>query len=417
MRPASNLKLITAAAALAILNDDYRFATKVLIDSAINKKSGVRNIYLKGFGDPDLKTSDLDTLARSVKASGIDTVAGDVIADVSFFDNLSWGRGWQWDDEPFEYAAFISPLSVNDNCIRISVSAQTNDGEALSVTIDPPTSYVTLHNLGITVVDTISRPLTITRLFRERTNTLLIEGALSRTSSKVDRILSVWQPELYAATLFKESLARSGVSVVGDVRTGVVSPSALLLHTQTRRLDSVIVHLNKVSDNLSAENILKTISAVRGKTSGSAAHGLSEVQVYLASIGIDTTAILLADGSGLSFYNLLTAHAITQLLVGIAREQTLFPTFYASLPIAGIDGTLSSRMQGTTAQSNVRAKTGTLSGVSALSGYVHTLDGELLAFSILMQNYLGEATPYRRVQDHIAALLATFSRRGVPLLP
>jgi serine-type D-Ala-D-Ala carboxypeptidase/endopeptidase (penicillin-binding protein 4) len=164
--------------------------------------------------------------------------------------------------------------------------------------------------------------------------------------------------------------------------------------------------MNKVSDNLSAEALLKGSAALRWGERGSAPRGIDILKEILTRAGIDTLSMRAVDGSGLSRYNLTTASALTALLIEMHRDSIRFAIFLKSLPIAGVDGTIERRMRGTPAEGNLRAKTGTINGVTALSGYVRTADGELLAFSMLMQNFLSGPGPYRAVQDRIGVLLA-----------
>jgi D-alanyl-D-alanine carboxypeptidase/D-alanyl-D-alanine-endopeptidase (penicillin-binding protein 4) len=173
------------------------------------------------------------------------------------------------------------------------------------------------------------------------------------------------------------------------------------------------VNLNKVSDNLSAENTLKTLAAIKRGVPGTAVSGIYVVNEFLATLGIDTTGYLMVDGSGVSHYNLLTTEMLIQLLRGMYNRHDLFSLFYESLPIAGVDGTLRGRMKAMAAEGNVRAKTGTISGVSSLSGYVKSRENEMLAFSIMMQNFIKPNQLYREAQDRIANLLARFSRRRI----
>jgi PBP4 family serine-type D-alanyl-D-alanine carboxypeptidase len=179
----------------------------------------------------------------------------------------------------------------------------------------------------------------------------------------------------------------------------------------SRPIDSVLIAMNKKSDNLSAENILKTIGARHRGLPGRAQNGIYVENEFLSSFGIDTSACFIVDGSGVSHYNLLTVDNIIRLLVGITRRPDPFYLIYASLPIAGVDGTLETRMIGTTAQGNARGKTGTLSGISSLSGYVTTRDGELLAFSMVMENFVLPTRYFQFAQDTICELLARFSRK------
>ena len=252
----------------------------------------------------------------------------------------------------------------------------------------------------------------VTRLFKEHLNTILVEGEVRTTSNPVERTLSVWKPELYAATLFAEALQRKGIALAKAPSVGTAPASSHEIASLPHGIDSTVVNMNKVSDNLSAEMLLKTLATTNGGAPGSYEGGVSVAHKFLRSLGIDTTRINIVDGSGLSFYDLLSAEMISQLLEGMAGQKDLFPLYRESLPIAGVDGTLRNRMKKTPAEGNLRAKTGTISGVSSLSGYVQTLDGETLVFSMTMQNFLYPTRLYQRAQDKIGALLAGFSRTG-----
>ena len=371
------------------------------------------SFYLKGFGNPDFKTADLDTLVGQVQSLGAKYISGGVIADVTFFDDLFWGYGWNWDDEPASYAAFITPLSINDNCVVVRVSPGHAQGDSVRATVDPPTSYVSVVNNGKTVTDSVIHRLTVTRLFKERSNTILIEGEMLAGAAPATRELSVWKPELYTATLFIETLQRNGILVRKSPLLGEVPPSDREIAVHFRTIDSVIINMNKVSDNLTAEMLLKTVDAVSNNVRGSSEGGSFVVNKFLSTLGIDTMKYRMTDGSGLSYHNLVTAEMIVQLLEGMQHQTDVFPLFYQSLPIAGVDGTIRNRMKKTPAEGNLRAKTGTISGVSSLSGYVQTLDGERLVFSMSMQNFIYPARLYQRAQDKIGALLAGFSRSAV----
>ncbi|HEY5614714.1 MAG TPA: D-alanyl-D-alanine carboxypeptidase/D-alanyl-D-alanine-endopeptidase, partial [Bacteroidota bacterium] len=199
MHPASNMKLLTSSAGIGILGKDFRFNTTVLIDTPMVSDTVTGNLYFKGFGNPDFKSSDLDTLVAQIKSAGINTILGDVISDVSYFDDLFWGEGWMWDDEPYEFEAFITPLSINDNCVRITVTPGFYTGDTALVTIVPNTSYVSLMNEATTVTDTALIPLQVTRLFKERLNTIVTDGQMLAGSQTREFVLSVWKPEIYAS--------------------------------------------------------------------------------------------------------------------------------------------------------------------------------------------------------------------------
>ncbi len=411
MRPASNMKLLTSAAALKILGPAYTFRTSVLADSLDQQGTVHGNLYLKGYGNPDLTVADLDTMVYQLRSHGIRAIKGNIVADASFFDDRYWGEGWMWDDEPYSYEAGISALSLNKNCVSVSAVAGRSHDDPVSVSIIPPTRYVSLLNTARTVTDSVAEKLEISRLFQHRLNTITVRGEIFAGSDTVRQLVTVWRPELYAATVFKERLEADSISVSGQATAGVSLPWARELAYHRWPMDTMIVNLNKVSDNLSAENTLKTISARRGGIPGSSRHGLYQMNEVLASFGIDTTSYYVVDGSGVSHYNLVNAETLVRLLTGMAREPATFPLFYESLPIAGVDGTLKGRMRNTRAEGNLRAKTGSISGVSSLSGYVTTLDGERMVFSMLMQNFILPSRYYRNIQDAIGVILANFSRR------
>lgn len=410
MHPASNLKLFTSSAALHIFGQDFQFKTLVLADSQQSDSVVRGNLFLKGYGNPDLKVSDLDSLAARMQTMGIRRIEGDIVADASYFDDLYWGNGWMWDDEPDPDEMFISALSVNKNCVTVTVTPTTAPSDSVIMRINPPTPYVTVECNAKTVDDSTGNSVRISRLFRERLNTITISGNIQMSAASVRRRISVWQPALFTAELFKESLQRDSIVVLGNARLGFAPPSATQLAEHWWSIDSVLIRMNKVSDNLSAENILKTIGATRRGLPGTAQNGIYVENEFLSSLGIDTTKCSLVDGSGVSHYNLLTVDDILRLLVGIARRPDPFHLIYLSLPIAGVDGTLEFRMKGTLAQGNVRGKTGTINGVSSSSGYLTTRDGELLAFSMMMENFIIPTRYVQFAQDRICELLAGFSR-------
>ncbi|MEX2116345.1 MAG: D-alanyl-D-alanine carboxypeptidase/D-alanyl-D-alanine-endopeptidase [Bacteroidota bacterium] len=410
MRPASNTKLITSSAALGILGTNHEFRTSILADSLLPDGIVHGSLYLKGYGDPGLTVADLDSMIAQLKSIGIKAIHGNVVADASWFDDLYWGEGWMWDDEPYSYEAGICALSVNKNCVKVSIIPGTFPGEGVQVLIDPPTQYVSLLNTARTVTDTALVPLNVTRMYKDRLNALVVSGEVVAKRDTIHRWVTVWRPELYAATLLKERMEADSIIVRGQPTIGVALPWSHELAYRRRSIDSVLFNLNKMSDNLAAENTLKSIAVARGGMPGSAKYGLFQTNVFLSELGIDTTKYRIVDGSGVSHYNLLTADMLIQLLVSMTNRWDIFGLFYESLPIAGVDGTLEMRMRGTKAEGNLRAKTGSIGGVSSLSGYVTTADGERLAFSILMQDFILPSRLYRNAQDAIGALLAGFSR-------
>jgi len=411
--PASNLKLLTAATALHALGKEYNFKTAIYSDSVMKDGILLGNLCIRGFGNPDLSVKDLKWMVGQLTGMGVERVRGDIVGDVSFFDDLFWGRGWMWDDEPSSDEAFITPISVNKNSVRVLVKPGEKVGDPVYVHLDPETKYIELANNGLTGPDTTLISIEATRKFKERLNTIVVKGTLPQTSREHEFVLSVWRPELYALSLFREELEREGIVVEGAARLGTLREGSKLLVLHEWPIDSVVINMNKMSDNLSAENTLKVVAAEKRGIPGTSMNGISVVNEYLSSLGIDTTSYLMVDGSGVSHYNLISAETIIELLSAMYREKGLFDLLNNSLPVAGVDGTLENRMRGTSAEGKVRAKTGTLSGASSLSGYVQTLNGGVLVFSILMQNFIGPPKPFRDAQDKIVELLARFRSREI----
>jgi D-alanyl-D-alanine carboxypeptidase/D-alanyl-D-alanine-endopeptidase (penicillin-binding protein 4) len=379
----------------------------VFIDSLTEPK-----IIIRGSGDPLLTTNDLDSMASFLAQHLPSKTSWNLIGDATLFDDVPWGKGWMWDDEPDPDAVFISALSVNKNCIGIRVEPGLSTNQPVSVATVPRTSFVTIHNEGVTT-EARSDSLFISRTSRDGENLISVGGTISILDSVHIEELSIRNPEEFFLNLLAERLTNQGMVVVtkGLAKVGELGQPSMVL---SRPLRDVIISLNKESDNLCAEVLLKTLGGEMMGTPGTSENGALALSRFLAQIGIDTSDVVIADGSGVSRYNLTTSSAIVEVLKAMYAEPWHFDLFYDSLPIAGVDGTLLERMKGTTAEGNLRAKTGTLSGVSSLSGYVRTADNELLAFSIVMENFPSGAKDYREVQDKIGVLLSNLRRGSVP---
>ena len=404
LNPASNQKLFTSACALSELGPGYLFRTSVFMDT-----SAPPRIIIRGSGDPMLTTKDIDTLAAEIRGAMHLQATWNVAGDLSMFDDLTRGSGWTWDDEPDPSAMFISPLSLNGNTVRVLVRPGKRPGDSVRVEVDPSTSYVQVENAATTDTAGARSTIDVSRNWREHLNSITVKGSISPRDTLIDAALSIADPHWYALTVLRERLESWGIRCNGILLDTVPHGSPEIARRE-HRLDSVLTYMNLVSDNLSAENVLKTMAAEKTGTAGSAAAGAEEVKRFLAGIGIDTARIVIADGSGVSRYNLTSAEALTTLLAAMRRRTDIYRTWYQTLPVAGVSGTMSGRMRGTRAQGNLRAKTGTLEGVSSLSGYVTTADGEELAFAILMQHFPLRAREYRRVQDRIGTFLAGLKR-------
>lgn len=397
--PASTQKVFTAAAALSLLGPDREVTTTVALDAA---KAG---LYLKGCGDSLLSQADLAALAATV-ANKIDRDREySLAADLSCFDDLYRGKGWMWDDDEM----LISPLSVNQNAVSVLVHPGPKAGAPAVVTAQPQTSYYIVENLARTGSGREPTSIQAARRPGDEDNVVTVTGVIALGSAPLKRQASVWRPELMALTLFRDALRAQGVNVA-IMTTAPTPPGATVVARSSRRIEELIRFALKTSDNVTAESLLKLLGLHMGGQPGSGEAGNAAVRGYLEGEGIATENLVLADGSGLSRYNLSSAETMTRTLRAIHRDPELYRIFSGSLPIAGKDGTLKGRMKGSCAEGNLRGKTGNMRGISALSGYVASADGEPLAFSIMIQNYAAYGKKAREAQDRIAALLCGFRR-------
>jgi serine-type D-Ala-D-Ala carboxypeptidase/endopeptidase (penicillin-binding protein 4) len=219
--------------------------------------------------------------------------------------------------------------------------------------------------------------------------------------------LSVWKPESFTLNLFKERLEAYGVKIQGKTFFDSISRGVILYQIQ-RPVDSIIFNINKTSNNLAAENLLKTIGAEMIGRPGSAEKGIGVINKFISKLGIDTTRLFIADGSGVSRYSLISTDAIIKLLKYVYRERANYNRFYNSLSVGGIDGNLKNRFLTDGVKNNIRAKTGTHSDALSLSGYLNTTNGDTLAFSIILNNFIGNSRKYRDAIDKICELLVNF---------
>lgn len=411
LTPASNQKLLTAAAALAALGPASSFSTRVL-SSAEPDGAGTLHgdLVLQGGGDPLLETRDLQALAADLYRGGLRTVRGALRVDDTRYDDLRLGDSWNWDDEPYYYAAQVGALGVNRNVLTLEILPAPVNGAAAEVRVRPAPGYLQVECRART--GERGSPIALS-VWRERgRNRVLVSGSVPLGGPAQERRVTCEDPDLFTGTVFRQALEARGIRVEGELLRGTPPGGAReLARHASPPLAEIVARLNKPSDNLVAEMLLKELGRTGpegAEAPGTAARGAALALQRLRALGVPTAGVRIADGSGLSRRNLVTARALTELLAR-ARGEPWFPPFHHSLPVAGVDGTLRRRMRGTPAERRVHAKTGSLSGVSSLSGYARTTGGSVLVFSMLVNNHPGSgsgAADAREVEDHVAAALA-----------
>ncbi len=403
--PASTMKLVTTATALHVLRGNFRFTTTIGYDGTLQNSVLNGDLWIQGSGDPLLTESDLDSLAMALESHGITSINGNLIGDISLFDTVAWGKGWMWDDEPYSDFPFITPLTVNHNTVTIKVTGGKRSGHEPDIGISPSSDMFMLYNEAVTSTDTLIKPLEVTR--QHGTNRFTVSGRISPRDTSKDFTLTIWRPELFFLSQFREKLKARNINFSGNIYTSLIAPPSMTqVGNVYHGIDTILQYINKESDNLGAENLLKTIAAFSPDTIGTADHGLAIVRNFLAQAGIDTANLILADGSGVSWYNAISPDALTRLLQFEYNNATTFPVFFKSLSVAGIDGTMKNRLKGTRAEGNFRGKTGTLTGVSTISGYVTSADGKLLAVSIMCNHFPGQNSALRNFQNAVITALA-----------
>ncbi len=407
--PASNFKLLVSATSLDKFGPNYRFKTE-LYTSGERTSDGVLkgDVILVGRGNAVLKPGELQQMADQIK--GIKVIEGNIIGDDTWFDDVRLGWGWNWDDEPYYYSAQLSALCLNKNVVDVYVRPGVKEGAKTTVWITPATAYMTVQNDSTTGKADSKKTISVDRI-RGR-NVIHVTGSVPLAPNLAEgkpespeEAITMEEPTLFAATVLKEMLQRADIVVKGKAVRGAKPEGAeMVAFHQSVPMSEMLLLLNKPSDNLIAETLLKALGAeFNGR--GSSAKGAEVEMEFLKKAGLDMTALSIIDGSGLARMNYVSPSNLATLLAYMYRHKD-GKLYMDSLPIAGVDGTLRSRMKGTAAAGNCKAKTGYISRVRTLSGYVTTKAGEPLAFSIMMNHHLCSSTEVNAVQDKIVTALA-----------
>ncbi|HET6651066.1 MAG TPA: D-alanyl-D-alanine carboxypeptidase/D-alanyl-D-alanine-endopeptidase [Nocardioides sp.] len=414
LNPASNMKLFSSAAAMDALGPDYRFGTDLLADGVVRGGNLKSDLYLRGGGDPTLLADDYRELARQLAAAGVDRVEGDVVADDSFFDDVPLATAWSWDDEPFYYSAVTSALTVAPDTDYDSgtVIVRTQPGGAAGdqpvVSLQPQTDAVRVDNRATTGPAGSGTDLTVER--EHASDRVVVTGSIAADASTNSEWVTVPEPTAYAGDVLARALDAEGIRLSGRVEQGRTPQGARVLAShQSMSLQELLTPFMKLSNNMHAEALVKTMGREATGT-GSWGAGLDVVRAYAQRVGVDTSSLRISDGSGLSRFDLLSADHIADLLTAV-RAEPWFQAWFGALPVAGnpdrfTGGTLRSRMRNTPAADNLHGKTGSMTSVTALSGYVTNADGRELVFSMVSNNFLQSP---RSAEDALGVTLASWS--------
>jgi D-alanyl-D-alanine carboxypeptidase/D-alanyl-D-alanine-endopeptidase (penicillin-binding protein 4) len=445
LRPASNMKLYTVAAALDRLSPDYRFSTSVYANTRPDAAGVVHgNLTIYGRGDPSIAArfnngdyfKGIDDLAARIVDAGVKRVEGDIVGDESYFVGPKYGSGWNWEDLTWYYGAEITPLTANDNALDLFIKPGAAIGQPALITTGPPDPLLTIVNKVTTSGKGGKREFSIHRGLGE--NTITITGSIPLEDRGYTGGIGISHPGLLFVYMLRSSLAQKGVTIAGASRIGGATPQPTVVSLLTSSTGSSPVSPNEIatlqsppfsviaaqtlkpSQNLYTELILRTLGKVSPPPTPATTSnlpqtsdelGLEVVRSFLKTVGLRPEALVLDDGSGLSRNDMITAEASVQLLTFMSKHRYA-TVFRDALPIAGVDGTLRNRFKGTPAENNLRAKTGSLSSAASLGGYMTTAGGEKLAFSIMVNNYPRDFDPRSSCIDPIAILLASFAGKA-----
>ena len=403
--PASNMKLFTTALALATLGREYRFRTtleSLAEPSADGKLDGP--LFLVGRGDPNLSNRKLPyvqkeefdgpperaiaELADALVAKGVKEISGDIVGDDTYFPRERYPNGWEIDDMVWEYGAAISAIVVDDNTVQLTLTPGENAGDHVAASVNPATPEFTLDNQVVTSAVGVKPDLTLKR--EPGANLVTVLGTLPASSNPRKLTLAIQEPALHAAALLKRLLEERGIKVDGAARelsapvaTAPDERVVLAEHLSVPLGESVRL-VNKISQNLHTEMLLRTAARQKGLwTTPDELAGFPAD--FYATAGIPPGDVVQSDGSGLSRHDLVTPRAVVALLL-YAQKQPWFGDFFASLPVAGVDGTLEDRMKNSIAVGRLHAKTGSVEHVRTRSGYADLPSGKRVVFSFMSNN-------------------------------
>jgi serine-type D-Ala-D-Ala carboxypeptidase/endopeptidase (penicillin-binding protein 4) len=412
LSPASNIKLVTTAAALTLLKPDYRFKTTVLADAPIGPDGTLSgNLYIKGGGDPSLVSERMWFIVNELWHSGLRRITGNVVGDDSFFDAERTQVGWDEDASDRAYQAMTSGLSVNFNTITLRLTPAPQAGRMGKVAFDPPTEFAKLDASVMTQGKRTRVQIDVTPVENISADKVKVKGSVASGDNGRAFWRKVDYPTEFAAHMFAAFIKSSGVQIEGKVATGVTPASAVtLLLAESPRLTEIVSDLNKTSNNFVAEQIVKTLGAELMQAPGTWPKGLAVIKQFMTSLGIEEGKYTMQNGSGLGDVNRISPKHFVTVLKAVWKNPLIAPEYVSSLGVAASSGTLRNRMMGGPAAYRVRAKTGSLSNACSLSGYVSTLSGQTLAFSILVNGFK-RMSAVHDAQDKIAEALVRWNGR------
>lgn len=416
LRPASNMKLLTAAAALEVLGEEYVFKTRMLIDGDVHDDTLYGNIFLQGEGDPTIQPTDIEVFVKQLKQKGVNKIVGHIIADDTWYDDVRLSADMIWSDEQWYYGSQVSALTISPTSdydtgtVKLTIESGELPGAYPRLRLYPQTNYVKIINRAKTVDYVVEEDDLI--IEREHGgNTIVIKGSIFIDSEPREEWIAVWEPSFYTLKLFQEMLIKHNISWTGTMKRAKTSETAVILYEKTSPpLKKLLVPFMKLSNNGIGEIFVKEMGKVV-YNEGTWEKGLDVLKKEIQSLGVNMDTCLIKDGSGISHITSIPANELIRLLFAV-QAKSWYPSFLNSLPVSGekdrmIVGTLKDR----NFAGRIKAKTGTLNCVSTLSGYLF-VENNVILFSILLNNLLDEEDGlaieenmitiiFRHLQNHV----------------
>jgi len=420
LNPASNAKLFTAAVALVKLGPEYRFETEFFADQDYSAQQGkAKVLYVRGKGDPSITTERLYNLVSELWHAGLREVNGDLVIDESWFDAERTPPGFDQEDSDRAYMAPTGAVSLNWNAVGVYLRTGEG-GKKPEVEVEPSSDYFEVENQLSVGPGRRYRRFTVASEVagdkQKDKQKILVKGTLPAESSTVTVWKKIDNPPMYFGQTFKQMLLDRGIKVKGRVKVGLVpqGQTRMVYVAQSETFDVILKRMNKISSNFIAETLLKTVGAEIKGAPGSFSKGVDVAEDFLEKeVGIPRGTYVMKNGSGLNDVNRFSAAQISKLLRYMYDRFPLQPEYLSSMGIAGKDGTLRYRFEGSDAVGRLRAKTGTLESVSALSGYVQSVGGEKFIFSTMVNDFSGRAAPVVQCIDALGvAVAASGSAQG-----
>ena len=416
LNPASNAKLVTTSAALRLLGPEHRYVTRVLRkDGGLAGGTVSGDVYLQGSGDPELVTEDLLSLAAELAARGVKKITGGIVVDASAFDRDEYPPGFEQKQEVASYRSRSGAVSVNFNSFVLRAAAGAKVGDAALIGLDPPVRSIRVVSTATTAAGRG------TQLFADLEDTkagitLELRGTIGEDAPAARYRYPIDDPSRQAGEVFAWALKANGIKVTrSKIKFGKPPSKARGLAAHfSRPLGSLIRPVNKYSNNFMAEQILKTLADPEAPATFASA--VARLDAELRAAGLPMEGVKMVNGSGLYDTNRVTPKLLTALLGLMYEDFRYSADFLASLSVMGVDGTARSRLDDTAAERWVRVKTGTLDGISALSGYVGAKNRKPIVFSLLFNDLPGQSTASARsIQDEIVDAIVLHAN-GEPLM-